>query len=112
MGTRSIVTAILLATALTMITRPSYAFSLSQMLGGSEEEDLNTFKLIHVDDLKALLAERGSKVHVFDANLEVTRVRFGTIPGATLLASDDNYALSVLPLNKHAALVFYCADRH
>jgi hypothetical protein len=82
------------------------------MLGGGEEQDLNTFKVIHVVDLKALLAQRGNKVHVYDANGDATRQRFGTIPGAILLASDEDYPLSVLPPNKHATLVFYCADKH
>ena len=48
----------------------------------------------------------------YDANVAATRDRFGTIPGATLLSSDDNYPLSVLPPNKHATLVFYCANTH
>ncbi len=112
MGVRNVITTIWLAAALTVTAVPGYAFSLSQMLGGGEEQNLNTFKLIHVADLKTLLAERGSKVHVYDANLGVTRARFGTIHGATLLDSDENYALSLLPSNKHAKLVFYCADRH
>lgn len=112
MSVRSIVAPILFAAFLTVIPVCGDAFNLSQMLGGGEEQNLNTFKLIHVADLKALLAKRGDKVHVYDANIDVTRERFGTIPGATLLASDENYPLSVLPPNKHATLVFYCADNH
>lgn len=112
MGVRSIVVTISFAAILTVTAVRGYAFSLSQMLGGGEEQDLNTFKLIHVADLKALLARGGNKIHVYDANIDVTRERFGIIPGATLLASDENYPLSVLPFNKHATLVFYCADRH
>ena len=84
----------------------------SQILGGGEEQKLDTFKLIRVADLKALLAKQGSKIHLYDANIDVTREKFGIIPGATLLASDENYPLSVLPPSKHAALVFYCADQH
>jgi hypothetical protein len=108
MGIRNVITTISLAATLTLAAAPGYAFSLSQMLGGGEEQDLNTFKVIHVADLKALLAARGSKVHVYDANDVKARQRFGTIPGATLLNSNNNYALSVLPSNKHATLVFYC----
>ena len=112
MRIRSVIAPILVAALLTVFPVRGYAFSLSQMLGGGEEQNLNTFKLIHVADLKALLAQRANKVHVYDANIAVTRDRFGTIPGATLLASDENYPLSVLPANKHATLVFYCADTH
>jgi hypothetical protein len=112
MGIRSVVVTILFTAMLTVTAVRGYAFSLSQMLGGGEEQNLDTFKLIHVADLKALLTQRGNKIHIYDANSDVTREKFGTIPGATLLASDDNYPLSVLPSNKHATLVFYCADHH
>jgi hypothetical protein len=112
MRVRSVVVPILFAAILTVLPARGYAFNLSHMLGGGEEPNLDTFKLIHVADLKTLLAKRGNKVHIYDANIDVTRQRFGTIPGATLLASDENYPVSVLPANKHATLVFYCADSH
>jgi hypothetical protein len=82
------------------------------MLGRGEDQDLNTFKLIHVADLKTLLAKKGDKVHVYDVNVAATRDRFGTIPSATLLSSDDNYPVSALPPNRDATLVFYCANTH
>jgi hypothetical protein len=111
MKVRTVVVPILFAALLTIIPVCGHAFSLSQMLGG-EDQNLDTFKLIHVADLKGLLAQRGGKIRVYDANGDATRQRFGTIPSATLLASDENYPLSVLPPNKHATLVFYCADNH
>ena len=100
-----------LAAILILTPMVGYAFNLSQMLGG-DEQNLNTFKLIHVPDLKALLDKSGDKVHIYDANIDATREKFGVIKGATLLASDDDYSLSVLPHNKHAALVFYCTNSH
>ena len=103
---------IVLAGIVSAIPLQAYAVNLSQILGSGEEQKLNTFKLIHVADLKALMATGGNKVHVFDANSDMTRERFGTIPGATLLASHDDYPLSVLPQSKRAKLVFYCADNH
>jgi hypothetical protein len=112
MRVRSVVLTVLLAAISTVTAVRGYAFSLSQILGGGEEQKLDTFKLIRVADLKALIAKQGNKVHLFDANIDETRQKFGIIPGATLLASDENYPLSVLPSNKHAALVFYCADQH
>lgn len=45
---------------------------------------------------------------VLDANGDDTRKEYGVIPGATLLSSSDHYALSELPQNKSARLVFYC----
>jgi hypothetical protein len=112
MRIRSVVLTFLLAAILTAPAVRGYAFNLSQLLGGSEEQKLDTFKLIHVGDLKELLAKLGNKVHVYDANVEATREKFGTIPGATLLPSDDNYPVSILPPNKHATVVFYCANLH
>jgi hypothetical protein len=130
MNVRRVVVPIMFAAILSAIPVCGYAFNLSQMLGGGEEQNLNTFKLIHVADLKAMLAnpggkapfykadlatllpKRDTKIYIYDANVAETRERFGIIPGATLLASDDNYSLSVLPPNKHAPLVFYCANSH
>lgn len=109
MTIRSAALPILVAVILTAIPIRSYAFNLSQMLNGGEEQNFN---VIHVADLRALFAKRGNKVHVYDANINETRERYGIIPGATLLSSDENYSLSVLPPDKHATLVFYCADSH
>ena len=91
---------------------PAHSFDLSKMLSSGEEQDLNTFKLIHVADLKAMLAANAQGVHVYDANGPETRSKFGVIPSAVLLSSDDNYDLSVLPRSKGSKLVFYCANTH
>jgi hypothetical protein len=94
------------------VASPSYCLSLSQLLGHGEQQGLGTFKLINITDLKDLMANTGSKLHLFDANVETTRAQFGTIPGSVLLDSDDHYSLSLLPQDKHAKLVFYCANSH
>lgn len=88
----------------------AHSLDLSKMLGGSEEHD--NFKLIHVADLRGMMASNVRGVHVYDANGADTRDRFGVIPGAVLLDSDDAYNLSVLPPAKSSKLVFYCADTH
>ena len=111
MKIRSLAAPLWLAALVSIIPVSGYAFNLAQLLGRGEGQELNTFKLIHVAELKALL-KHGDKVHVYDANVGATRDRFGTIPGATLLPSADAYPLSVLPPNKHATLVFYCANTH
>jgi rhodanese-related sulfurtransferase len=45
---------------------------------------------------------------VLDANDNETRKEYGIVPGAKLLSSSDHYALSELPADKSAELVFYC----
>jgi rhodanese-related sulfurtransferase len=97
------------ATALFAVS-PSYSLDLSHILGGNENQDLSTFKLIHVTDLKSLIAENEKNVSIYDANVPEIRQKFGVIPGAKLLSSDDKYDISVLPPDKDAKLVFYCAN--
>lgn len=63
---------------------------------------------VSVTELSELMGDE--KVVVFDANGEETRRKFGTIPGATLLASAASYDLAVLPESKDKLLVFYCAN--
>jgi hypothetical protein len=88
----------------------AHSLDLSKMLGGSEEHD--NFKLIHVADLRGMMPADARGVHIYDANGADTRDRFGVIPGAVLLDSDDSYDLSVLPPSKSSKLVFYCANTH
>jgi rhodanese-related sulfurtransferase len=100
---------IVTATALFTVS-PGYSLDLSRILGGNENQDLSTFKLIHVADLKSLIADNDKNVSIYDANVPEIRQKFGVIPGAKLLSSDDKYDLSVLPSDKDAKLVFYCAN--
>jgi rhodanese-related sulfurtransferase len=64
---------------------------------------------------KATVAEvaawtRTRAVVPVDANGQETRASQGVIPGAVLLTSSSEYALSELPANKASKLVFYCAS--
>jgi rhodanese-related sulfurtransferase len=72
------------------------------------------FKIIHVGELEKLLQESRvdttQKTVVFDANNETTRQNDGVIPGAVLLKSFKDYKLTVLPAQKDANVVFYCAN--
>jgi hypothetical protein len=108
----AIVGAVMLGVAALFVAPRAFCMSLSELLGNGPRQDLGTFKLIHVVDLKALIDSAKDRVHIFDANGPDTRARFGVIPGATLLNSVDSYDLSVLPSDKNAKLVFYCADTH
>ncbi|HKV54418.1 MAG TPA: hypothetical protein VJN94_07220 [Candidatus Binataceae bacterium] len=110
---RALLVAIVSGLALAVSAAPGYSFNLSQMLGGgSEDQSLDTFKIIRVADLKTLAADPHAQVHIYDVNGASTRDKFGVIPGASLLDSDDAYPLSALPANKGAKLVFYCANTH
>lgn len=64
--------------------------------------------LIHVPQLKTMLADKAVAVQVFDANRDSTRAELGIIPGATLLPSASDYEPSLLPTEKSTKLVFYC----
>ena len=72
--------------------------------------DKDGFKLIQVADLQKTLMQNPNSVHVFDANTDSTRQKEGNIPGAVTLTSSSQYDIkSVLPTEKKAQLVFYCA---
>ncbi|MGO9263830.1 MAG: rhodanese-like domain-containing protein [Candidatus Binataceae bacterium] len=108
---RIILGATLLAAVAGVATSPARAFDLSQLMGhGNNDPTLETFKLIHVADLKTLMETDKNSLHIYDANAAETRDQYGVIPGATLLNSDDNYDLALLPTDKDATLVFYCAN--
>jgi rhodanese-related sulfurtransferase len=98
--------------ALMAATAPAHALDLSKMLGNPDKDaSLNTFKLIHVKDLAAAMADPQSGVMIYDANLPDTRTKYGVIPGAHLLPSADSFNVSSeLPADKDAPLVFYCAN--
>lgn len=65
-------------------------------------------KMLSVDEVAARLGQPG--VHVFDAN---PRERYdrGHVPGAVWVAS-DRVTADVLPPDKDATLIFYCANPH
>jgi hypothetical protein len=91
--------------------RPAQALDLGKLLGyGNNDPTLETFKLIHVRDLKALMSDGKGAVYIYDANNASTRAQYGVMPGAALLPSYDKYDLSMLPADKRARLVFYCAN--
>jgi rhodanese-related sulfurtransferase len=73
-----------------------------------------TFKMTSVDAVaKTLeLKKKDAKVAfaIFDANGKDTRAKEGIIPTAILLNSSSEYDLALLPKDKAAAVVFYCAS--
>jgi rhodanese-related sulfurtransferase len=61
---------------------------------------------LSVTDVATLVQTKGAVV--FDANDAETRQNQGVVPGAVLLSSSREYAVSELPAAKDAKLVFYC----
>ena len=100
---------LVLAFAVMLSAGPGYQFSLSKMLGAGDKQEFKTFKVIHPAGLKTLMAAAGGSLYIFDANVSEIRARFGVILNAKLLGSRD-YDLSILPADKDAKLVFYCAN--
>ena len=78
--------------------------------GGCGTSDAG-FKLIHVDDLVAMLGSNEGAVTLLDANGSDFRTKEGVIPDAVLLSSYKTYDVQrEVPSRKDARLVFYCAD--
>jgi hypothetical protein len=74
---------------------------------------VESFKIIHVDDLAALTAANSSTVWIYDVNPPSVRAKEGVVPGARLLSSFDSFDVAEdLPPAKDAKLVFYCANTH
>ena len=85
----------------------AYSLDISSLLARTVER--SQFKVVHVDEVAAMMADPHSKVAVFDANPLDVRVDEGIIPGAHLLSSSGHYDVSrELPAAKDTPLVFYC----
>jgi rhodanese-related sulfurtransferase len=65
-----------------------------------------TIKEASVAEVAKYVKERTATV--VDANGSETRQEYGVIPGAVLLTSHRDFALSELPASKSNKLVFYC----
>lgn len=69
------------------------------------------FKLIHVNDLDALMNAKSTNLAIYDANSPDTRKDQGMIPGAHPLSSSGKYNIAKeLPTDKNTKLVFYCGN--
>ena len=93
-----------------MLAGQASAVDLASLLGAVQEQD--NFRMIHVGDLAAMIADHDRKVWIYDANRPSLRASAGIVPGAHLLGSYDHYDLGELPPDKNAKLVFYCANTH
>lgn len=80
--------------------------SKSEDKPGSDKKEIDVPEM-SVDEVDRDLAAKA--VTAVDCNGDKTRQRFGTIPGAILLADEEAFGASELPADKTAKLVFYCS---
>lgn len=88
--------------------RTLFALSLLLACGSARADD--RFATIHVADLVRLMAATPKPV-IYDANVESTRTHVGIIPGAHLVPASGEVQ-KLLPPEKNAQLVFYCANKY
>lgn len=72
----------------------------------------NLVKEISVKEVKHFIDSKAKNVALFDANNSEARADAGVVPGAILLTSYNQYALSELPKDKATTLVFYCYNSY
>ncbi len=69
-------------------------------------------KEISVQDVQKFVQDKAANVAVLDANNSEARKDAGVVPGAILLTSYNQYAVSELPKDKNTTLVFYCYNSY
>ena len=69
-------------------------------------------KEISVQDVQKFVQDKAANVAVLDANNSEARKDAGIVPGAILLTSYNQYAVSELPKDKNTTLVFYCYNSY
>ena len=70
----------------------------------------NNFKTIQVAELEKMISAEKNKTFIYDANNNETRKKEGVIPAAKALPKVSDYDTALLPADKKANLVFYCAN--
>ena len=73
---------------------------------------LESIKEVSVQQVQLYVQTKSANVAIVDANNEDARQSAGIIPGAILLSSYNQYALSELPKDKNTTLVFYCYNSY
>jgi rhodanese-related sulfurtransferase len=67
---------------------------------------------ISVSEVQAFVTAKAPNVVIVDANNDDARKNAGVVPGAVLLSSYNQYALTELPADKAKTLVFYCYNSY
>ena len=72
----------------------------------------NAVKEISVQDVQKFVQAKAQNVAIVDANNDEARKDAGVVPGAILLSSYNQYAVTELPKDKNTTLVFYCYNSY
>ena len=67
---------------------------------------------VTVEDVQKFVHDKPANVAILDANNDDARKDAGVVPGAILLTSYNQYAISELPKDKNTTLVFYCYNSY
>lgn len=67
---------------------------------------------VTVEDVQKFVQDKPANVAIIDANNDDARKDAGVVPGAILLTSYNQYAISELPKDKNTTLVFYCYNSY
>lgn len=67
---------------------------------------------ISVQEVQKFVQDKPANVAIIDANNDDARKNAGVVPGAILLTSYNQYAISELPKDKNTTLVFYCYNSY
>ena len=67
---------------------------------------------ISVQEVQKIVKDKPANVAIIDANNDDARKDAGVVPGAILLTSYNQYAVSELPKDKNTTLVFYCYNSY
>lgn len=86
------------------------AFTLFTFAGFAQASDM--VKEISVKEVQQFVATKANNVAILDANNDGARADAGVVPGAILLTSYNQYALTELPKDKNTTLVFYCYNSY
>ena len=67
---------------------------------------------ISVQEVQKYVQDKAPNVAIVDANNDDARTDAGVVPGAILLTSYNQYAMTELPKDKNTTLVFYCYNSY
>jgi hypothetical protein len=96
---------LMLAAALSFATLAGCSTSEGDNGTAKKKDEIPSMTVDEVD--KGIAAKQ---LQAVDCNHDDLRKKLGVVPGAILVADTHDYAASLLPADKTAKLVFYCAD--
>lgn len=67
---------------------------------------------ISVQEVQKIVQDKPANVAIIDVNNDDARKDAGVVPGAILLTSYNQFAISELPKDKNTTLVFYCYNSY